>query len=80
MKNENDKKIDKKKRTMKKDLVAGIGGLMGFLYVLNPGAGIFEILPDALPIVGNLDEAGAVLLVIGSLRYFGLDLSRFLSK
>ena len=71
---------DKSERTMKKDLVAGVGGLMGFLYVLNPGAGIFELLPDALPLIGNLDEAGAVLLVIGALRYFGLDLSKFLSK
>ena len=26
-------------------------------YLLNPGAGVFELLPDHLPLVGNLDEA-----------------------
>ena len=40
--------------------------LMGvcILYILNPGLGIFELLPDNIPIVGNLDEAGATALVI----------------
>jgi hypothetical protein len=37
--------------------------LAGFIYLLNPGAGIFEFIPDNLPIVGNLDEAGASMLV-----------------
>ncbi len=34
------------------------------LYILNPGLGIFELLPDNLPVVGNLDEAGATALAI----------------
>ena len=40
--------------------------LMGvcILYILNPGLGIFELLPDNLPVLGNLDEAGATALVI----------------
>jgi hypothetical protein len=37
---------------------------LGSLYILNPGAGIFELLPDNAPLVGNLDEAGATALVI----------------
>jgi Protein of unknown function (DUF1232) len=32
------------------------------LYVLNPTAGVFELLPDNLPIIGNIDEALAVYL------------------
>jgi uncharacterized membrane protein YkvA (DUF1232 family) len=38
------------------------------VYILNPGAGIFELLPDNLPIVGNLDEAAMVAMLLYSLR------------
>jgi hypothetical protein len=40
-------------------LMAVIGGI----YMLNPTAGILEIIPDTIPIVGNLDEGGATLAV-----------------
>lgn len=33
------------------------------VYILNPTGGIIE-LPDNLPIVGNLDEAGVTALMI----------------
>lgn len=41
---------------------------LGALYVLNVGAGLFELLPDALPVVGNLDEAAATALLLAGLR------------
>lgn len=37
--------------------------LIGFVYLLNPTAGLVELIPDNLPIVGNLDEGAAALLV-----------------
>jgi len=37
--------------------------LIGIVYLLNPTAGILELIPDNLPIVGNLDEGAAALLV-----------------
>ena len=40
---------------------------IGLVYVLNPTLGIFELLPDNLPLVGNLDEGIAFLMV-----WFGL--------
>ena len=58
---------------MKKILVGAIG-LLATIYILNPTAGVFEILPDNLPLVGNLDEAAAVTLLLMCLRYFGIDL------
>jgi len=58
---------------MKKIVVFCIG-LLALVYLLNPGAGIFEILPDNLPLVGNLDEAAAVGLLLVCLRYFGVEL------
>lgn len=38
-------------------------GLIGLVYLLNPAAGFIEIIPDVLPIVGNLDEGAATLLI-----------------
>lgn len=36
---------------------------LGVVYLLNPTAGIIEIIPDIAPWVGNLDEGAAALLV-----------------
>lgn len=55
-------------------------GIISLLYILNPTAGIFELIPDNLPFVGNLDEAGAAALLIMCLRYFGLDLSKIFQR
>lgn len=59
-----------------KKVFAVLGALFSVAYLLNPGAGIFELLPDNLPIIGNLDEAAAVALLLGCLRYLGVDLTR----
>jgi len=59
---------------MKKIVVFGLGVLAG-LYILNPTAGVFELIPDNIPLVGNLDEAAAVALLLMCLRYFGFDLT-----
>jgi len=58
---------------MKRIVVASVG-LLALLYLLNPGAGLFELLPDSLPLVGNLDEAAAAALLLVCLRYFGVEL------
>ena len=36
---------------------------LGLVYVINPTMGIFEFLPDNLPLIGNLDEGVAFLLI-----------------
>jgi hypothetical protein len=40
-----------------------IAAVVGVIYVLNPTMGIFEFIPDNLPLIGNLDEGVAFLLV-----------------
>lgn len=65
---------------MFKKIIIAIAGLLGFVYLINPGAGVFELIPDNLPIIGNLDEAAAAALVLAALRYYGIDLTRFLGK
>lgn len=49
-------------------------GLLSVIYLLNPTAGFFELIPDNIPIIGNLDEAAAVALLMMCLRYFGYEL------
>ena len=45
-------------------------GLLGLVYILNPTAGIIELIPDNIPIIGNLDEGGAFLAIwYGLLEY-----------
>ena len=63
---------------LKNVIVFGIGALSAF-YLFNPTAGFLELLPDNLPVIGNLDEATATLLLLRSLSYFGVDLSRLIN-
>lgn len=57
-----------------KKLLVAIMGVLCAIYLANPTAGIFELLPDNLPFVGNLDEVGATLLLLKCLAYFGVRL------
>ncbi|EQC47337.1 DUF1232 domain-containing protein [Bacteriovorax sp. Seq25_V] len=63
-----------------KSIVAILGGLLGLLYILNPGAGVFELIPDNIPFIGNLDEGAAVLLILGCLRHFNIDLTKYFKR
>lgn len=58
---------------MKKILIHVIG-LTSLSYLLNIGVGVIELIPDGIPIIGNLDEAAATILLINYLRYLGIDL------
>ncbi|BCR04721.1 hypothetical protein DESUT3_17900 [Desulfuromonas versatilis] len=55
-------------------------GLIALLYLLNIGVGVIELIPDNIPLLGNLDEAAAVALLLMCLRYFGLDLTNVFTK
>ena len=46
-----------------------IGIVLGAFYVINPGAGMFELIPDIVPIFGNLDEAAATTVLVLGLQY-----------
>ena len=45
-------------------------GVVGLIYILNPTAGIIELLPDNLPFIGNLDEGVAFLLMWAAVLEF----------
>lgn len=55
-------------------LLAIIVALVSALYLVNPTLGVFEFLPDNLPLIGNLDEAFFTLALATSLGALGLRL------
>lgn len=63
-----------------KELVILALAAIAVLYLINPTAGILEFIPDNLPVVGNIDEAGATLILLNTLRHYGLDLTRIFAK
>ena len=65
---------------MIKNVLVAVAGLLSLVYLVNPGAGVFEIIPDNIPIVGNLDEAVAVAVILAAFRYYGIDLTSFLGR
>jgi uncharacterized membrane protein YkvA (DUF1232 family) len=52
--------------------VSIIVGIICLVYLINPTAGVLELIPDNLPIVGNLDEAAAMTVLLVSLSNLGL--------
>lgn len=53
---------------------------LSILYLINPGMGLFEFIPDSLPLVGNMDEAGATALLLMCFRYFGVDVAKLFER
>ena len=67
-------------RSILKSGLVGLLGVLSLVYLLNPTAGVFEFLPDNLPVVGNLDEATATAVLLASLAHFGFDLRGLLQR
>lgn len=65
---------------MIKKILVAVAGLLSLIYLLNPTAGVFELIPDNFPIIGNLDEAAAVAIILAAFRYYGIDLTAFLGR
>jgi len=57
-----------------KSTLVGFIGIISFLYLVNPGLGVFEFIPDMIPFIGNLDEGAASFFLLSALAYFGIDL------
>ncbi|HID65239.1 MAG TPA: DUF1232 domain-containing protein [Anaerolineae bacterium] len=47
-------------------------GIICLIYLINPGAGVIELLSDNLPIIGNLDEGLAMTGLLMALSNMGL--------
>jgi uncharacterized membrane protein YkvA (DUF1232 family) len=65
---------------MGKNIAVAVMAIASLIYIINPTLGVFEIIPDNLPFIGNLDEATATALLLACLRYFGWDITKLLEK
>jgi len=63
-----------------KGFVVFLLGIVSLLYIFNIGVGFIELIPDNIPIIGNLDEAAAAMLLVNCLKYFGIDLTNLFTK
>lgn len=45
-----------------------VGLIVAIIYLLNPTAGFLELIPDNLPLIGNIDEGAAGALLLWSLN------------
>lgn len=68
------------KRSKFNSFIAICGAIIGIIYILNPTAGVLELIPDNIPLIGNLDEAAAVVLILNCIRYFGVDVTNKFNK
>lgn len=71
--------FSKSSKTPAKNFFIGVLTFISAVYIINPTFGIFEILPDNLPFVGNLDEFTMGMILLNCLKYFDIDLLSFLS-
>jgi len=53
-----------------KTILVSFLALVSIIYLLNPSAGIFELLPDNIPFIGNIDEGLASFVIFSSIEYF----------
>ena len=63
-----------------KKAIAVLGAGLSALYLLNPTAGLGELIPDIVPLVGNLDEVVATLVLMKCLTTLGIDTSRLMGR
>ena len=54
---------------MKKLFIAFLA-LISVVYLINPTAGVFELLPDNIPFIGNIDETLAAYVLYSAFEFF----------
>lgn len=65
---------------MLKEFVIIIVAIIAGIYLLNPTFGYIELIPDNFPIIGNLDEAGAVAILVNTFGYYGFDMTKLYGR
>jgi hypothetical protein len=67
-------------RNRGKDIIVIGVGILAAIYLVNPTAGFLELIPDNFPIIGNIDEAGATMILLSVARYFGMDIANLFRR
>jgi len=53
---------------VKSKFLSLLGLVVSVVYLLNPTAGVWELIPDNIPFLGNIDEAFFAWLLIDSIK------------
>lgn len=61
-------------------ILTHLTGIISLLYLLNIGAGFIELIPDNIPLIGNLDEATAAVILINYFRFLGIDILSYFNN
>lgn len=63
-----------------KEMLIILFGVFATIYLMFPTLGVFELIPDAIPLVGSIDEAGATLILANVLNYYGINLTALFNR
>jgi hypothetical protein len=66
-------------RLIKEMFILGLA-FFALVYLTFPTLGIFELIPDAIPVIGSLDEGAATLILLNTLNYYGFDVTHLYGK
>jgi len=66
-------------RLVKEMMILGLG-FVSVVYLIFPTLGIFELIPDAIPLIGSLDEVAATGLLLNVMNYYGINMTNLFSK
>jgi hypothetical protein len=53
-----------------KNMLVSLLAVLSAIYLINPTAGIFELLPDNIPFIGNVDEGLAAFVLYSCVEYW----------
>lgn len=71
---------NKKPQGCLKRLISQIGAVLSSAYLLNLGYGIVDLIPDNLPVAGNIDEVVASLILFVCLNSLGIGPDRLFKR
>ena len=66
-------------RLIKEMFILGLA-FFAVVYMVFPTLGIFELIPDAIPLIGSLDEGAATLILLNTLNYYGFNVTNLYGK
>ena len=64
----------KSRRSLRTLVLSLAGAILSIAYLMNPSAGFIEGIPDNIPLIGNLDEATATIVLLYCLSNLGINL------
>lgn len=72
--------IKEPKKKSGKDMIVKILLVVSIIYLIYPSLGVWELIPDATPLIGSLDEGVATTILLSCLSYYGYNITDIFKK